>query len=818
MGTIDSMKSGLTQSALDALCEKYYIPDVVHPQLHGRNDRIQNSLAGISRYYTLDEGCYPAYWDDEDKEMDLFAFIHHADPTKVMIGEREVREGEVLLLELTQGRVVLLVGVNDKGGVAAQGVGDDNVNEGSDDTAVADHTGRSGPVVQIGGIDIEVNAETQALRLREDHGTFGDAGVSTAGKSLVALQDFLNKSTLAAEIGVTAAATVPFVTSYVTPIPEHEGSGHIDSVSTANLRTKCPAERFIISSDIPHDSSVNAADDEVSSIVRSIVPDPVVLTMTIATTVMTVTSVPFPKEGDEPAHASIFADSTFVGTVGTDVTGPSQTADADPTTDSSILVDQLAPPVLFSQLRAIEYDHLFTEFNVGAARQTCLGAEVRMRLEHVLRGKKRLEGKCSMQANLLKERDAEIVDLKSRLSLREVEAAEAIRLRCQIANVEAVEAARASELESLKERNVALKGRFTALESVAVAKDSEVAKLTRELSSLQLSCDDLSIKASTLECKKDKLVDQAFALAATCSELHDEVSGYKLFREHIEVVQDTQVKVLSDRVTDLDAEVMRMALYLDEEFYPRYLTTIAGRRWILSHGLRIVVMKCLQSPDYLAALGGVIGRAIDKGIQDGLADDIDHGKAGRVLVEVAAYNPAAKANYVSAMNALRDVDFPFLTQLASRKDSSIFDLMDLLRLEGPMAETPEAEQLQPSLDQLMLPIHRLEDQVVIGETSLSFSLDLVGARMRKLKENAASQRLSISDALVPIVEPLSAENLVGEANTSGVPAAVATTTALSTTFVESSFVPPMPHAEAPPSTIVFKKEELDTTLEHTTAP
>ncbi|GKF38486.1 hypothetical protein Tco_0118547, partial [Tanacetum coccineum] len=37
------MKSILTQSTLDALCEKYYIPDVVHPELPGPNDRIQNS-------------------------------------------------------------------------------------------------------------------------------------------------------------------------------------------------------------------------------------------------------------------------------------------------------------------------------------------------------------------------------------------------------------------------------------------------------------------------------------------------------------------------------------------------------------------------------------------------------------------------------------------------------------------------------------------------------------------------------------------------------------------------------------------------------
>ncbi|GJW13156.1 hypothetical protein Tco_0017289, partial [Tanacetum coccineum] len=40
---------------------------------------------------------------------------------------------------------------------------------------------------------------------------------------------------------------------------------------------------------------------------------------------------------------------------------------------------------------------------------------------------------------------------------------------------------------------------------------------------------------------------------------------------------------------------------------------------------------------------------------------IDHGKAGRGLVDVAAYNPSTEANYVSAVNALRAVDFPLLS-------------------------------------------------------------------------------------------------------------------------------------------------------------
>ncbi|GKC50836.1 hypothetical protein Tco_1073581 [Tanacetum coccineum] len=434
-------------------------------------------------------------------------------------------------------------------------------------------------------------------------------------------------STLAVEVGCRGLATVPFIYLLCDPQSEHSS----------------------------HELNENDADDEVTSIVRSSMPPPLVLTAVVSTTIIA-------SATSAPVHESVWS--------------------------------------------------------ISVPRQTCLGAEVRMQLEHEIRGRKRFEGRCAIQDGWLKERDAEIASLKAQLSLKEAEVAEAIRLRGQVSIV-------------------------------------------------KLSCDELSVKASSLEFEKDKL-------------------------EQIEVVQDVQVKVLSDRVAELDAELMRMALHLDEEFYPRYLTTIATRRWILSRGLRPV------------------------GIHDGLVAGIDHGKAGCVLAEVAAYDPAAEANYVVAVNALRAVDFPFLAQLASHKDSSMSDLMDLLRLEGLAAETLKAEQLQPSIDQLMLPIHRLEDQVVIGETSFSFSLDLAYARVRKLKESAASRWLSISDALVPIVEPLSAENLVGEAITSGVPAAVATTIALSTTFVEAGSVPPIPHTEAPPSSIVFEKEELDTTPEHPT--
>ncbi|GJY33507.1 hypothetical protein Tco_0417976, partial [Tanacetum coccineum] len=124
MGTIDSIKSILTQSALDAMCEKFHIPDIVHPELPGPNDRIRNSPTGkigvyskifdfanyriplsqflidILGYFRINlsqlsvitaakishfeimcrvHGFVPTVGNFQ---MDLFAFIHHVDPTK----------------------------------------------------------------------------------------------------------------------------------------------------------------------------------------------------------------------------------------------------------------------------------------------------------------------------------------------------------------------------------------------------------------------------------------------------------------------------------------------------------------------------------------------------------------------------------------------------------------------------------------------------------------------------------------------------------------------------------------------------------------
>ncbi|GKA43688.1 hypothetical protein Tco_0736412, partial [Tanacetum coccineum] len=52
-------------------------------------------LIGMSRNYTLDEDTYSSFLHDDGMDMDLFAFIQVADPTKVKVVKRERVEGGI---------------------------------------------------------------------------------------------------------------------------------------------------------------------------------------------------------------------------------------------------------------------------------------------------------------------------------------------------------------------------------------------------------------------------------------------------------------------------------------------------------------------------------------------------------------------------------------------------------------------------------------------------------------------------------------------------------------------------------------------------
>ncbi|GJY16318.1 hypothetical protein Tco_0386740 [Tanacetum coccineum] len=164
------------------------------------------------------------------------------------------------------------------------------------------------------------------------------------------------------------------------------------------------------------------------------------MTTVVATMVVSdIFSILVPRASNKPVHHTLFADSASIGKADPDVTGPSYPAGTELSSDTFFvvqdmdaetlqqryvskwtiindyvlddpdvchsLVDHLAPPVIFPQLCRIDYDQLLAEFNVRVARQTCLSSKVKLRLEHDLRDKKKLEGKCATQAGWLREKD-----------------------------------------------------------------------------------------------------------------------------------------------------------------------------------------------------------------------------------------------------------------------------------------------------------------------------------------------------------------------------------------------------------------------------
>ncbi|GJX40680.1 hypothetical protein Tco_0255670, partial [Tanacetum coccineum] len=393
------------------------------------------------------------------------------------------------------------------------------------------------------------------------------------------------------------------------------------------------------------------------------------------------------------------------------------------------LVNRVAPPAFFSALRSMDYDQLYMEFNVGAARQVCLEAEVRSRAEHELELKEKLRVKYAACGRLLEEKDLEILKLKSKLAEKEAEAAEVIRLRDQVS--------------SLFEEKSALTAKVSTLNIIVTQKDHDISLLNSRATSLASTLDDAKVTCTEAEHKITSLASERDRLAFEVSSLR---ADFQDFKERMEVQQKQQAQELYNRVAELKAHVIDVSDRLEGEFYPTYLATLARRMWLLAHGIQLALLKCLKSPEYQGTIGHALSRAVDFGMQEGLEACHEHGIAERSLSAVDAYNPkAAKARYVDAVKALKDVDFPLVSLLKSKKDAGMDEVLDSFLLDGPLAGLPKAAYLQPCIEQLSIPIHHAGDTTAVGETSLSFALMNVHALAEGAKKHVVALRQLMMD-------------------------------------------------------------------------
>nr|GEV70185.1 hypothetical protein [Tanacetum cinerariifolium] len=263
----------------------------------------------------------------------------------------------------------------------------------------------------------------------DDHGA--PSGPIIGGKSQSSIKHLFAGAVQNAEVRGGVVPTLPFVTSFVSTTPEREGGDHTELLAGANLRTIRAPKRFVIFSDSSDHSGVNIAKAEVDSVVRTSVP----IITSAATTTPTVDPAAIPKE--KLVGSSVFG-----------VDSPS-TEGSHPIPGGFLIV---------------LHEQLFTEFNVGAARQMSLSAELCMRAKYNIRERRRLNSIVEEKDALLKAKDEEIRSLKAQLVLKEAEAVKAVRLRIETFNFEAVEKSLQSEVVHLKERNNLLETEKSGLE------------------------------------------------------------------------------------------------------------------------------------------------------------------------------------------------------------------------------------------------------------------------------------------------------------------------------------------------------------------
>nr|GEW14972.1 putative transposase (putative), gypsy type [Tanacetum cinerariifolium] len=410
-------------------------------------------LVGLSRHYTLDEETYPLFLDKDGEDMDIFAFIHTSDPTKVKAVERERKEDEPRLLETIIGRIVPLLPVApDRGQRELDASVDKLFDEGGSGAQTKQGDSASGggeqgmniqPVTETTDVVVEDVIPLQPRRLKKRKTIFAHAGGPSHPPKILREN---HKTPSGVSVG-EPIPTMPFVTSCVSATPKREGEGHTDSV-------------------------------DVDSFTRPSFP---VLT---ATTTITSTADPAVVVKEKIVEPSLFAaESTFTGRTDTTMASLTDLTASDflwNVTNGSRhhvdgvfleMVDEFAPSKFFASVRGMKHDQLFTEFNGRAARQMSLSAKV----------------------------DEEVRNLKAQLLLKEAEATEAILLCAETSKLETAKKSIRDEVNALNERNTilekernALDVMVTDLEAIDVSKERELTDSTAQVTSIKSQNDNIA--------------------------------------------------------------------------------------------------------------------------------------------------------------------------------------------------------------------------------------------------------------------------------------------------------------------------------------
>ncbi|GKA23300.1 hypothetical protein Tco_0709262 [Tanacetum coccineum] len=207
------------------------------------------------------------------------------------------------------------------------------------------------------------------------------------------------------------------------------------------------------------------------------------------------------------------------------------------------------------------------------------------------------------------------------------------------------------------------------MKKAAEAKNVEHVK---ELGSLRVQFSDLQVNNKQL--------------SQQVSSLQAQVTGEERIKTAFEDFKKYEDDKLEKRCVEMDARLDALSIDVDEELYPHMLTAIAGRRWVIAHGLCLIVMKCAKSLELRQAFANVVSTGIAKGMSEGLEYGVKQGEAKLDLASIEAYDPDADDKYIAALHNLKDLKYPLVNQLEKLKDAPLDLILASLYFESDTRE------------------------------------------------------------------------------------------------------------------------------------
>ncbi|GJW30273.1 hypothetical protein Tco_0047148 [Tanacetum coccineum] len=335
------------------------------------------------------------------------------------------------------------------------------------------------------------------------------------------------------------------------------------------------------------------------------------------------------------------------------------------------MVDHIVPPGYFLELRHMPNDAFLNQYNINLARQVAMGSQLRLRYEQEVRLLKKATSKVTKQDQKIQAREEEIK-----------------RLDQEVASLRSMEV----EVQGLCDQS---KNLGTLLEAEVDMRNSAEAKNTE----LAKELDSLRAKFLDLQVNNNQLSQQVATLQAQVTGEERIKAAFKEFKRY----EDEKVE---QRCVEMNARLDKLSIDFDEELYLHMLTAIAGRRWVIGHGLRLAVLKCSGSLELRRAFANVVSAGITKGFCDGLKYGVEQGEVKLDLANIEAYDTEAEGKFMATMQALKDLKYSLIDELEKLKDAPMDIIMASLYLESDTGEdAPQwIRDLRPSSSQLKIPM------------------------------------------------------------------------------------------------------------------